>query len=259
MLGEDHPNTAVAIFYLGVIYFKQGKLGEAEPLLAKSKEMIRRTLGERHPSTVLLTSMLGRIYFNQAKFAQAEPLYFDMLEAQRRSSGEEQPETLTLMSALARIYRMQGKYAQAETLLSKALAVRRRAPDPKNLSTTNSKVALARVWLLQRKYEASESLLREAINDYEKLPDRWERYLVQSMLGESLAGQRKYPEAEPLLLSGYQGIVKREGAIPEDDRVEVETALDQIGQLYQDWGKAEQAAEWRAKLETRRTWQKKIF
>ena len=32
------------------------------------------------------------------------------------------------------------------------------------------------------------------------------------MLGEALLEQKKYPEAEPLLLSGYEGMKQREAA-----------------------------------------------
>jgi len=67
-----------------------------------------------------------------------------------------------------------------------------------------------------------------------------------------LAGQRRYAEAEPLLLSGYQGMIERQATIPTDSAPEVEQAGDRIVQLYDDWGKPEQAAEWRAKIDARK-------
>jgi hypothetical protein len=33
-------------------------------------------------------------------------------------------------------------------------------------------------------------------------PDDWRSFNTQSMLGGALLGQRKYPDAEPLLLKG---------------------------------------------------------
>lgn len=110
------------------------------------------------------------------------------------------------------------------------------------------KATLAELWLLQGKHEQTEPLLREALSDYEKFPDGWRCYAIQSMLGGSLAGQRKYPEAEPLLLSGYQGIIQRQSTIRRYDLHELTAAGDRIVQLYMDWGKPTQAAEWRAKL-----------
>ena len=34
------------------------------------------------------------------------------------------------------------------------------------------------------------------------------------MLGGALAGQKKFPEAEPLLIEGYSGMKERAGQIP---------------------------------------------
>ena len=54
----------------------------------------------------------------------------------------------------------------------------------------------------------------------------------ESLLGASLAGQKKYAEAEPLLLSGYQGMTQRIGTIPAASRFRLEQAGKQIIALY---------------------------
>jgi hypothetical protein len=64
----------------------------------------------------------------------------------------------------------------------------------------------------------------------------------------SLAGQKKYPEAEVLLLSGYQGTQQRVATIPAFEQIELERAGQWIVQLYRDWGKPRQAAEWQQKI-----------
>ena len=64
----------------------------------------------------------------------------------------------------------------------------------------------------------------------------------------SLAGQKKYAEAEPLLLEGYQGMLARKDRIGVPDWYHLDRAREWIIQLYQAWGKPERAAEWREKL-----------
>ena len=86
------------------------------------------------------------------------------------------------------------------------------------------------------------------LNGYERLWNTWGRYNCESMLGASLAGQKKYAEAEGLLLSGYAGMVQRKATIPAPSRFKLEQAGKWIVQLYQDWGKPDKAAEWRQKL-----------
>src|SRR5262249_42642079 len=98
------------------------------------------------------------------------------------------------------------------------------------------------------------SLLRSALNTYEKTElDNWQRYNCQSLLGASLERQGKYSEAEPLLLSGYQGLLERRATIPAESQILVDSAGDWVSRLYDDSGKAEKAAEWREKTSKRET------
>ena len=69
----------------------------------------------------------------------------------------------------------------------------------------------------------------------------------RSLLGASLAGEKKYAEAEPLLLEGYQGMAARKDRIGVPDWYQVDRARVWLVQLYQAWGKPAQAAEWRKK------------
>jgi hypothetical protein len=67
-------------------------------------------------------------------------------------------------------------------------------------------------------------------------------------LGQSLAGAQKYDEAEPLVISGYLGMVQRRDKIPAVSQPDVGSAGDQIVHLYEDWLKPDKAGEWRIKL-----------
>jgi hypothetical protein len=79
------------------------------------------------------------------------------------------------------------------------------------------------------------------------IPEDWQRFRAESLLGASLAGQKKYPEAEPLLLAGYQGLAARKDRMGVSDWYHVDRAHEWLVKLYQDWGKPEKAAEWKKK------------
>ncbi len=81
------------------------------------------------------------------------------------------------------------------------------------------------------------------------MPATWGRYNAQRLLGASLAAQRRYAEAEPLLVSGYRGLTQMEASIPWESRVALARAQQEILQLYQDWDKPEQAAAWRERVQ----------
>jgi eukaryotic-like serine/threonine-protein kinase len=109
----------------------------------------------------------------------------------------------------------------------------------------------ARVTLLisQRKFVEAEPLARECLALREKMiPDDWRTFNARSLLGGSLLGQKIYAEAEPLLLSGYEGLKQREDKIPPAGRARPQDALQRLMQLYEETGRPELAAEWKKKL-----------
>jgi hypothetical protein len=78
-------------------------------------------------------------------------------------------------------------------------------------------------------------------------PDNWRRIYTQAILGASLAGERKYDEAEPTLTSAYDSLVERRGSMLAEFRPSIADWGERIVVMYQSWGRADKAAEWREK------------
>jgi hypothetical protein len=99
------------------------------------------------------------------------------------------------------------------------LRIQKRVLGEEHPDTLTSMGGLAQIYTSQGKYAQAESLLRKvlAIQQGAK-PDSWARYLVQNLLGASLAGQKKYAQAEPLLVSGYIGLKQHQATIPSARR-----------------------------------------
>jgi len=111
-----------------------------------------------------------------------------------------------------------------------------------------SAAALALAYHSLGKFAESETLAREALEfDRKNQPDDWQRFWAESLLGASLVGQKKYPEAESLLIEGYRGMYARRGQISVPDHYTLEHAHEQIVQLYRKWGKPDEAVEWQKK------------
>ena len=79
-----------------------------------------------------------------------------------------------------------------------------------------------------------------------KQPDVWGTFNARSMLGGSLLGQRKYADAEPLLVSGYEGMKRREKAIPPQAATRLAEALDRLIELYSATDNPDALRKWRA-------------
>jgi eukaryotic-like serine/threonine-protein kinase len=109
----------------------------------------------------------------------------------------------------------------------------------------------AHALLLAGRFAEAESESRTCLALREKLiPDDWRTFNAQSMLGACLLGQKKYAEAEPLLLSGYEGLKQREDKILASVRqLRLREALERLVQLYQATGQREKATEWKRRLD----------
>jgi hypothetical protein len=95
-------------------------------------------------------------------------------------------------------------------------------------------------------YGDAEGLLSECLRMcQQKEADAWTTFRTQSLLGAVLLGQKKYADAEPLLVQGYQGMRAREARMPSASRFELTQALERLVQLYQSWGKNALADKWR--------------
>jgi eukaryotic-like serine/threonine-protein kinase len=126
--------------------------------------------------------------------------------------------------------------------------------EPKSASTLT---ALGRNMLKQRMFALAEPPLREAWQiRKEKLPDDWMTFDTESMLGGALLGRKKYAEAEPRLLAGYDGMMQRESRIPEEGKVRLTEALERLVKLYEATGNEDESAKWRKRLESRMEAQK---
>jgi hypothetical protein len=59
---------------------------------------------------------------------------------------------------------------------------------------------------------------------------------------------KKYAEAEPLLLSGFNGMQERAAAIPTANKPRLGKAVQRLIRLYDETERPENAVAWRQKL-----------
>ena len=71
---------------------------------------------------------------------------------------------------------------------------------------------------------------------------------AMGLLGESVLGQKRYAEAEPLILSAYKGMITPEAKLPGPAKARLNKAAERVVRLYEAWDKPEKAAEWRTLL-----------
>ena len=246
ILGPEHPRTLSSRYSLGQTLFYEGKYSQAEALLSQITEIRKRVIGPEHPGTLRTSSYLAYTYAAEGKYPQSEPLFNHDLEVQRRVRGPENEDTLTTLTHMAYLYEVEGKYSLAEKAAAQTLEGRRHILGPEHPATAASEADLAEAYVAEGKFTQSEALAREA-EAFQQThePDNWQIFWAESLLGASLAGEKRYVEAEPLLIEGYRGMVERKDRMPIPKLRDVDLARAWIVQMYVAWGKPKKANEWR--------------
>ena len=106
---------------------------------------------------------------------------------------------------------------------------------------------LALLYVSEGKLADAEPLARESLDfARKKQPDEWQRYGLECLLGAIRSGQKKYAEAEPLLVQGYRRIVERKDKMGAPNLFFLDRVRGWIVRLYEDWGRPEEAAKWKS-------------
>jgi tetratricopeptide (TPR) repeat protein len=246
VLGPSHPITLAARNNLAQIYCDEGRYAEAETLDIETLDSRKRALGPDNPETLMSMGNLAGDYSFRGKFTLAETLFGQTLAIERRVMGIESRFTIGTLSDRASMYQREGKYALAVADAAQALAAWRRSLGEDSPVTMQAAADLALAYLSEGTFIESEALAREAFEfDQRKQPDNWQRFRAESLLGASLAGQKRFIEAEPMLLEGYQGMLMRKDRMAVPDRYHLDRAHEWLVQLYRAWGRPEKASEWK--------------
>jgi tetratricopeptide (TPR) repeat protein len=213
-------------------------------------KLAEEALGPDHPDTLMVRNNLADDYRERGRLAEAIALFEAVLPARERVLGPDHPDTLTTRDQLADAYEAAGAYAKLEPLTRASLDQAR-----KQFGATHWRTAGVMAWrglcLVQlEKWPEAESVLRMCLSIREAAePDDWKTFNTRSLLGEAVLGQSRYAEAEPLLVSGYEGIKARESTIPESHRTRrVAEAAERVLHLYRAWDKPATLDAWKVKL-----------
>ena len=250
LYGPNHPYTVRETFGLVRVLFGEGKYPAAEKLCAGELALMQRLKGARNPETLTIARQLGQIYTEEGKSAQAVSLLERTTQDFRETLGPGHARTLSVDVALGWAYDSQGDLSRAARVWLGALQGYRRLGADAESDAANVAELLGQNLTRQRKFQEAEPPLRQALAFREKTDaNGWERFRAQAFLGAALAGQGRLAAAEPLLLSGYQGMQQHIAEMPANQIRWVRSSGDQLVALYTRWSKQEAAAEWRAKVD----------
>jgi tetratricopeptide (TPR) repeat protein len=235
VVGPDHPDIALSLNNLAMLYRAQGRYGAAEPLLQRALALVERVEGPNHPHVAVSLNNLALLYRVQGRYEVAEPLLQRALALVERVVDPDPLAVATSLNNLAGLYRAQGRYEAAEPLYQQALALVERVEGPNHPHVAVSLNNLAGLYWAQQHYDAAEPLLQRALAIHERAlgPDHPDVATSLNNLATLYDAQEHYAEAESL----YQrALAIRERALGPD-HPDVALSLNNLATLYRVQGR----------------------
>jgi tetratricopeptide (TPR) repeat protein len=153
--------------------------------------------------------------------------------------GPDHPDTLINRINLAEAYDSAGRKDEAIALLREVVPAAAKVFGTGHPNTIRCTNRLCRLYEQAGRWADVESLYHESLAAFEaKQPEHWGTFQARSLRGACLAGLQKYAEAEPLIVSGYEGMRSREAKIPQRDRPRLAEAAARVARLYEGLGQA---------------------
>jgi tetratricopeptide (TPR) repeat protein len=245
--GPEHQKTLTAMNNLALSYTFSGNLDRALPLYEDTFRIRKAKFGTDHPLTLLSAYNLAMAYQAAGQRDHAVSLLAETFSLSKTKLGSDHPDTLSCMRGLGKAYLSAGRIDDALPLFAEYLATSRKKHPNNSPSLAQLLAKVSLDYLQHQQFAPAESLLRECLAiRAQQEPDAWTTFNTMSQLGGILLGQKKYGEAEPLLLAGYQGMKQRETTIPLQGKVRLPEALDRLIELYTATNQPDQVTQWRA-------------
>jgi serine/threonine-protein kinase len=198
----------------GTALAQLGRSVEAEPVLREAVRLFEQARGENDPRVAsALQPLAGTLILNE-KYAEAEAVARRAMEIDQREFGATNPATLSAQRMLTSAMVESGRCREALPLIRSMVALRGR-----ELPETDPTLGVALLQLGQCQAESGdlvrgEVTLRDALAVRRSTfgPTHWAVAQVESALGEVLGKRKQDREAESMLRSGYDGLLRELGA-----------------------------------------------
>ena len=231
---------------LGGVALDQDDSKTEEAMMRERLALARALHPDRHPEISEALDDYGVALTNAGDFPGAERAFLEAIEIETAVLGEDHPSIATTRENLGNVYFRQKKLDQTASNLEVVLAMRRKALGDDSEPVARTLANMAAVYMISGNLEAAARTYPEAVERLSRTlgPDHPDVAHVLTGMGECLIKQKKYTEAEPVLLRALGLRMKAFG----ETHLRTQRTIKDLGDLYEQWGKPAQSKAYRARL-----------
>jgi serine/threonine protein kinase/tetratricopeptide (TPR) repeat protein len=249
-LAPDHPFALECMSSLADAYDKAGKTNDAVALSQDAIRLCDKKFGPESDESFTRRYRLALMCERKGQAAFAISIFEEITRTiSKDPSGVAGIAMWKFTQDLARLYEQDHQIDKAESVYREGLAHAER--DAKNVPSSSKTATLSVLsaygafLLRQQRFAEAEENLSKALELREaQWPVNWGNFHLQSLRGAAALGQKKFPEAESLLLQGFNGMKELYEDIPIDRKDRVSEAAKRLIELYTAWNKPNKVDEW---------------
>ena len=240
----DPVLLAGAYGVVGQVHMEQGRLDDAETWLTRAMPIMEEHAGEDDESRIDIALNYSVLLYQRKRHADAEPLMRQVLVQRQKKYGSNDPRTLMALNNLANNTWKLGRLDEAAPLLRDIMERSRASLGDQHPNTLTSIYNYADVLREQGQFDQSASLYLDATDLGQKHlpPGHWLVALYRNGYGELLRQTRRFDEAQKQLVESHDVLHAQLGV----GHSHTQRAVRRLVALYNDWGRPEEAATWRA-------------
>lgn len=242
VLGPEHPHTLITLENLGGVLFAKGDHEGSEALTREVLASRRRVLGDRHPDVAKTMLNLAIVAKARGDTAGALQAVEESLVASRAAYGNVHQQVATCLRTLGDLRSDAKAHAEALAAYQEALGIHRRlGPDGAAAGYLLHQIGYQFLQLqdhanaLQNAVDATK--LRESLSGKDAMATR----VSLRLQARALVASKRFAEAEPIALD----LVERTSRIDGADSENTKRSRSLLVELYEGWGKPDEAAKWR--------------
>jgi eukaryotic-like serine/threonine-protein kinase len=219
--------------FLAQLYIDRGDVEKADSLATEASQELRVFGGDRVSLAQALID-LGNVRRLERRYAEADASIQEGTDLFARALGGDHPNVAYGLMSLATSRYYQARYDAAELDARSALKIVGKLPNGSHYDQTVY-ITLGRILTKTARPQQAEPLLRKALTLAQQKSRRPNDVAAaMESLGECLATQKRYAEAEPLLVESYQTFKRLQ--VPQSPLLN--DARTRLFKLYAGWGKA---------------------
>lgn len=214
VFGPEHQQTLAFLRSLAQLLELRCKYAEAEAVARDLHERLKRSRGERDPQTISAMGPLARLNGMNKEWKVAEELMRRMLALCREVYGEADSRTTDAMYDLAQLLKSSKKLPEALQLSQETLTRYANAQGEAAVDTALTRTLVAETLRQLGRLDEARTAAGNALIDLRAAPssDDMLTAWAESNLGTCLRDQKRFSEAEPLMVHAHDRLVARLGA-----------------------------------------------